>query len=251
MTSARAAAPGGRTRADLAHQLFGGGLLAAGAVAFLLGGGQHPPTDESMGEVGSDAYFQSFAEHVVADPNWSTYHAAILLGPVLWALGSVAFGRLTSGRGGSAGFATTGVVGLALAGLAWAIVFVLDGFVAPTQAAGVVDSGFAANAMLAFQSNQEIVIRLGLVSWLLLAVGVLTMSVSLLSAGGLAPFARWVVGGAGLVVGGWPLFAWAVGEFLPGPFTSSLWVPTVIATSLWFIAAAAVVAWPSHLRVQR
>jgi hypothetical protein len=64
---------------------------------------------------------------------------------------------------------------------AWAVVFVLDGFVAPIQAAAVLESG-STEALQAFAANQEFVIRLGLVSWLLVGAGVLFLGIGLLTA---------------------------------------------------------------------
>ncbi len=220
-----------------AFDWLGALLLVAGAGVFLWGGAQHPATDSSLGPVGTPQYFRAFAEHVVSMEGWRVIHTGILAGPILWALGSLAVARRTHGAKGDP-WSRLGVHALGMGAVAWSIVFILDGFVAPMNAAAVLDGG-SIDALNAFRANQEIVIRLGLVSWLLIGVGIAALSVGALTR---TPRGRthMAVAAMGLMVGLWPIVAWGTGEFVPGPFTSGLWTSTALLTSLWFILSAAV-----------
>ena len=51
---------------------------------------------------------------------------------------------------------------------------------------------------------------------------------------------RSLVGYAGLLVGAWPLLATVLGEFYPGPFTSTRWMMTALSLGVWFLALAIV-----------
>lgn len=222
-------------------------LLAAGSVVFLWGGALHPATGAELGPIGSAAYFRNFARHVVEHPAWQVVHTGILAGPILWTLGCLGLRRWLSGDDGSADgsdFLSVGLGALLMGTVAWSVTFVLDGFVAPVHAAAVVAGGAGQDAsLLAFRASQEIVIRLGLVAWLLLSTGVACLAVEILRGKGRRPKVRLPIGGLGLALGAWTVIAWAVGIFRPGPFTSPAWVPTAVLTALWFIAlgAAAVV----------
>lgn len=213
-------------------------LLTAGVVAFLWGGSRHPLTDASLGPLGTPDYFRAFARHVAGHSGWQEIHAGILAGPVLWALGAVGLARRV-GREGDAGWAQFALVGLAIGSALWAVVFTLDGFVAPLQAAAVMAAGSSADAVQAFRSNQEIVLRLGLVSWLLIGTGIASLSMAARASSERARLVRFVLVPVGLVVGLWPLVAFVAGPFRPGPFTSSLWTATAIVTGVWFLIAAA------------
>lgn len=211
-------------------------LLMTGVIAFLWGGAQHPATDASLGPLGTPEYFRAFASHVAGHEGWRAIHAGILAGPVLWALGAVGLARRFS-PATEPGWSALGLMSLGLGAVAWAVVFVLDGFVAPLQAAAVMEAGSSLDAVLAFRSNQEVVIRLGLVSWLLIGFGIAAMSTGawVSKDRGLV---RLVLAPIGFVVGLWPLVAWAAGPFRPGPFTSELWTPTALMTSAWFLVAS-------------
>lgn len=222
---------------------LGAACLLVGAAAFLWGGAQHPSTDATMAAVGTAEYFRIFAEHVAAADNWEVIHTGILVGPLLWAMGIVSLGR-EAGAGPAAHWSRLGSHALGLGAVAWAVVFVLDGFVAPLHAEAVLESGNAA-AVMAFRTNQEVVIRLGLVAWILIGVGIASSAVGTwsssirsLRAGSFAIL--------GLCVGLWPLAAWSIGDFRPGPFTSGLWVPTAVLTSMWAGWAAVELAWPER-----
>jgi len=214
-------------------------LLTGGVLAFLWGGAQHPLTDSSLGQLGSPDYFREFARHVANQAGWQRIHAGILAGPVLWALGSVGLARRLRGEG-EVGWSELALMALGTGAALWAVVFVLDGFVAPLQAAAVVEPGSSVDAVNAFRTNQEIVIRLGLVSWLLIGTGIASLSIAAWSSREQARLVRVALVPAGLAVGTWPIVAFVAGPFRPGPFTSVLWTPTAILTAIWFLIAVAV-----------
>lgn len=214
-------------------------LLTMGVLAFLWGGAQHPLTDASLGPLGTPEYFRAFARHVTGHEDWQAIHGGILAGPVLWALGAVGLARHFS-PATDAGWSTMGLLSLALGAAGWTVVFVLDGFLAPLQAAAIMEAGSSVDAVHAFRSNQEIVIRLGLVSWILIGWGIASMSAAAWESQHRGRLVRLVLAPMGLVVGLWPLAAWVVGAFRPGPFTSGLWTATAIVTSVWFLIASVV-----------
>lgn len=230
----------GRGVAERAYVLFSAVLLVAGSVAFMAGGRLHPSTDHSMGPVSSPEYFETFARQVVQTDGWRGMHAALLAGPVLWALGLVALSRLGARNPGSAGFGLTGAIALAMGAVSWAVVFVIDGFIGPLQAADAADAGYSPEAIEAFRHYQEIVARLGLVSWLLIGLGIALVATAVLIADGPHRIRRAIVAVPGLLVGLWPLLALAIGEFQPSVFTSSLWTPTALVTACWFLLAAVI-----------
>lgn len=215
-----------RSPERLTHAIAGL-LLLAGTVAFLWGGAQHPATGESLGPIGSDEYFRNFVEHVRSHRGWEAIHTGILAGPVLWALGIAAWSRRRV-RDSAAGLAN---VALAMGAALWAVTFVFDGFLAPVHAAAVPSAGEA--ALHAFRANQNVVIRLGLVSWLLIGAAVAALGARLL-AQRRRRVGSTVLGVVGVALGLWPLVAWAAGVFRPGPFTSPAWIPTAVLTALWF-----------------
>lgn len=240
----------GRGAAVWAYTWFSVFLLVVGSVVFMAGGRLHPSTDHSLGAVGSPEYFETFVQHVLHTDGWREMHAALLTGPLLWALGLVALSRLGARDSGSAGFGATGVIAFAMGTVCWSVVFVIDGFVAPLQAADVAAADYVPESIEAFRYSQEIVGRLGLVSWLLIGLGIALVSIALLTAGRPGRTRRAVVAAPGLLIGLWPLAGWAVGEFRPSVFTSSLWTTTALVTALWFFLAAAVlptlVGRPAH-----
>jgi hypothetical protein len=87
--------------------------------------------------------------------------------------------------------------------------------------------GFGRNTM---------VIKSGLVSWILMGVGTASLGVVLLRSGILSRIRAHSFGWLAVVLGTWPLIAWATGIFSPGPFTSAWWNPTAILTALWYAA---------------
>lgn len=217
-------------------------LLVIGGVVFIWGGSQHPPTDARLGVVGSEEFFRNFVRHVVQHGNWESIHTGILVGPLCWALGGVGASLMLRQRGEGC-FSVLGAVALAMGATAWAVTFVFDGFVALrlAQAISADPSGEVKALLTAFQANQVVVIRLGLVSWILIGVGIAALGGSILGA---APRARAVErlgGAAGILLGAWPIAAWAAGVFVPGPFTSPWWPLTALLTTAWFMAMGVMV----------
>ncbi len=221
-------------------------LLTAGSVSFLLAGSLHPHVGAALGRVGSETFFRAFAAEVLRVPHWEAIHAGILAGPVLWALGAAAIPRLLPPRAAALG--EIGRNALLLAAAAWTVAFVLDGFVAPGLAHALVnatDLPAEHDALRAFQTNQRIVARLGAVSVVLIGaaesafgLALLTSARAVARAAGRGAGWRLVAGASGVLVGLWPIFAVARGEFVPGPFTSPYWTITALATGAWFVALA-------------
>jgi hypothetical protein len=218
--------------------LLPAGLLVAGSVSFLAAGSRHPRIGAALGPAGSDAFFQAFAQEILHMPNWEVMHAMILAGPLLWALGAAGVARLLPERVMALGEA--GRAALLLAAGAWALAFVLDGFVAPTLARPVAAAASPVElhtAIAPFRTNQLTMARLGMVSMVLMGGAMTAFAVGLLASARHAPW-RGVVGATGLLVGVWPMIAAASGEFAPGPFTSPYWSLTALATGLWFALLA-------------
>ena len=214
-------------------------LLLAGSVTFIGGGRSHPHVGSAMGPIGSGEYFMHFAQTIVSTPGWIPIHLMILIGPVIWALATPGIRAALPEAG--APLWGTAQVALIIAAVLWAVVFVFDGFVAPVFARAIVAaSGGPTNPVLlaSFGANQTIVIRMGLISWILNGVAVALFSVGVLTVQGRSYF-RFGIGVAGLVVGLWPVVAAFTGEFIPGPFTSDLWKYTALVTSVWYVALGA------------
>jgi hypothetical protein len=215
-----------------------GTLLLLGGVVFLWGGIQHPPTDPSLGAIGSDEYFRNFIHEVVQHSAWERIHTAILVGPLCWALGGVGVCLALRQRGETC-FSALGAVALAMGATAWAVTFVFDGFAALRYAEAI--SGDSPDDMtpliIVFRANQAVVIRLGLVSLVLIGMGMAAFGASILGATGHSRPVLWLLGVSGVLVGSWPIVAWATGVFEPGPFTSRWWKPTALLTAAWFMSA--------------
>jgi hypothetical protein len=225
-----------------------GVLLMLGSLLFTAGGRHHPRIDESIGALGSEEFYRAFVGEILRVPNWESMHVLILVGPVLWALGVAGLGRDANGAG--SGMPQIAGTALAIAAVAWMVVFVLDGFAAPVIARGLAAAPTegAASMMVSFKANQAIVIRLGLFSWMLVGIAAALLSIDMIlrARTRMAPL---LLGAIGVLVGGWPMIAWARGEFVPGPFTSPLWKTTALATALWY-AALGVMALLSHRDVE-
>ncbi len=224
-------------RMDRFHDLLSALLLIAGTLLFLNGGRQHPAINSSLGPAGSAEYFRNFAGHIVHHHDWEGIHAQILAGPVLWALGAVAIVARRR-RAGETRWSGLGQTALLLGAAGWAMVFVFDGFAAPQIARRLaeVDAALAPALISEFAANQTVVIRAGLVSWLLVALAAVAFGASLVleSAAGILQKA---VGGLGIPIGLASLAAWCLGSFSPGPFVSPWWNSIAIATGLWFLLA--------------
>ena len=213
-------------------------LLIIGGVILNWSGSGHPSTDFDLpgNEPVVIEYWRAFAEVVVQRTDWSAMHTGILVGPVLWALGAVGAGQMLRARG-ERDFSSLGSLALAMGGVLWVVTFVFDGIIAVDHAETVVASGPAelAVAIAPLRAAEHATLRLGLVAWILIGVGVAAFAYSLIVSSKLShPMLRWGLGVSGILLGLWPLVAMATGLFLPGPFTSPLWLPTVVLTSVWF-----------------
>ncbi|MFY9559064.1 MAG: hypothetical protein WAQ52_02410 [Terriglobales bacterium] len=206
------------------HQKFSGLLIVIGSLLFVGGGAFHPRINASLGALGSPEFFQNFYMHIAHHPAWELIHGLILAGPVLWLLG---VGPFWSDRNGWTRMATRAMT---LAATAWAVTFVFDGFVAP----GIVRRLAPEMGWYQLAANQEVVIRLGLVAWLMLGFAMIAGSVGTLvsNRSRSARLLAWL----GIPLGAWALVAWATGNFLPGPFTSQYWNITAVSTAFWFLA---------------
>lgn len=209
-------------------------LLVAGTLIFLGAGRHHPIIDATLGPPGSDAYFRAFAGHMLHMPNWESIHLGILVGPVLWTLGVAGIARLVSAR--ATPLADVGKTALMLGASLWAVAFVLDGYVGPRLAQVIAAAGVGADALAikTFSTNQYMMARLGMLSLVLIGGAILVISAAMLLDLRLRSW-RAVVGGLGVLVGGWPLVAAARGEFWPGPFTSPYWTATAVSLGIWFL----------------
>jgi len=207
-----------------AHQKFSGLLMVIGSLVFVYGGAFHPRINSSLGALGSPEFFQNVYMHIAHHRSWELIHAMILAGLLLWLMGAGAF---WSDRNGWTRMATTTMT---LAATAWAVTFVFDGFVAPN----IVRRLTPETGWYALSANQDVVIRMGLVSWLMLGFSMIAGGIGTLvsSRSRGAKVLAWT----GILLGVWPLIAWATGAFVPGPFTSGYWNATAVSTAFWFLA---------------
>ena len=206
------------------HQRFSGLLIVVGSLVFVGGGAFHPKINSSLGALGSVEFFQNFYMHIAHHGSWRLIHGMILAGPLMWLLGVGAFWT------GSKGWPRMAMTAMTLAATAWAVTFVFDGFVAPDIVRWLTpESGWHVLAV-----NQDVVIRLGLVSWLMLGFAMMAGGVGILVSDR-SKSAR-VLAGLGIWLGAWAFVAWATGTFLPGPFISRYWNATAVSTAFWFLA---------------
>ena len=231
------------TRAARSVAWLSPALLIIGSIIFVAGGAQHPRAATAFGPVGSDEFWRSFATHITHQPNWIGIHVLILLGPILWALG---LPRRTGEDAASVGLAHGGAAvqldllagrSLLLGATLWSIAFVIDGFVA-VQTAGSIVSASATDLpgfLAVFRFHQNVMLRLGLIAWILIGLS-MTLSGTSLIVRARVVGSRSFVGALGVVIGLWPVVAALNGEFDPGPFTSSLWNVTALASAFWFAA---------------
>ena len=191
---------------------------------FVGGGAFHPNINSSLGALGSAEFFANFYLHIAHHGAWELIHGMILAGPVLWLVGVGAFWNDRSD------WSRTAMTAMTLASTVWAVAFVFDGFVAPNIVRWV-PAGVGHYLLMV---NQNAVIRLGLVSWLLLGFSMITGSVGTLvsSRRKSARVLAWL----GILLGVWPFLAWATGIFLPGPFTSPYWNVSAVSVAFWFLA---------------
>jgi hypothetical protein len=225
---------------ERAHSILSGLLLIAGTTLFLWGGIQHPAIDARLGA--GEQFFRNFAVEILRHSNWVSIHWAILIGPVLWALGAVGLKDLLR-HAGEPRLSALGLASLIIGAACWAVTFVFDGMAAPVYANAIAaaSSERAQPLLTGFAANQAVVIRLGLVSWILIGLATAAFAISLTTIGVGWRWFRWAMVISGIVLGLWPLAAWWGGTFSPGPFTSPWWRWTALATALWYAAAGAVV----------
>jgi hypothetical protein len=207
------------------HQRLSGLLIVIGSLAFVAGGAFHPHINSSLGVLGSAEFFANFYAHIAHHGHWELIHGLILAGPVLWVLG---MGALWNYRND---WSRTAMTAMTLASAVWAVAFVFDGFVAPY----IVRFMPAASGQSLLAVNQNVVIRLGLVSWLILGFSMIAGSVGILSS--IPSKSARVLAWIGIPLGAWPFLAWATGLFLPGPFTSPYWNVSAVSVAFWFLAA--------------
>jgi hypothetical protein len=189
-----------------------------------------------MGVSGSDAFFQTFIEHVLHKANWEQIHAMVLAGPLLWALAWALNRRQLSGP--SRPWLDAGMTAMTIGAGCWVLTFVFDGFAAPylaKQWSHAIDASSAYVLLSTFGANQTIVIRAGLVSWLMISVANAMFGMSLLPDrdGRALRSGRMWLAITGIILGALALVLWMTGSFRPGPFTSPWWNPHAIATAVW------------------
>ena len=209
---------------DSVHQRISGLIVAAGSLLFVYGGAFHPKINSSLGAIGSPEFFDNFFMHIAHHSSWEFIHGLILAGPLMWFMGMAAFWKGESGWGQMARTA------MSLAATAWAVTFVFDGFVAP----GIVRWHTPEAGRYLLADNQTVVIRLGLVSWLMLGAAMICggLQALVLKASRSTRVLAWL----GIALGLWSFLAWAIGWFRPGPFTSPYWNITAVSTAAWFLA---------------
>lgn len=222
--------------------LLSAGLLIAGSLTFLGGGRLHPVVSPSSlgGPYGSEQFYRGFAHEMLHTHGWEQMHMLILVGPILWALGAGAIARLLPAR-----VATLGEIArsaLLIAAGAWALAFILDGYVGPAYARAIEASprGSVTPVMSAFGLSQFTMARLGMISVALVGAAIVAWSGALLGAATPRSWAG-AVGLGGIPAGVWLLYASITGEFDPGPFTSPYWRITAVAMAAWMALFATAV----------
>ncbi len=216
------------TRADRIHRKFSGLLIVIGSLLFVYGGAYHPHIDASMGPLGSAEFFENFRMKIAHHGSWERIHAMILAGPVLWLIGARSF------WGDRNRWTRTALTAMTLAATVWSVTFVFDGFVASYIVRSIpADAG---RNLLAV--NQNVVIRLGLISWLAMGFAMNMGGFGSLASNGLANRSRTssVLAWTGIGLGLWAFIAWTTGTFLPGPFTSPYWNVSAVSVAFWFLA---------------
>src|SRR3954469_3102019 len=138
------------------HRKFSGVLILGGSLVFVYGGAFHPHINSSIGVLGSAEFFENFRMKIAHHDSWEQIHGMILAGPLLWLMGVRTFWTDRNG------WTRMAVTALTLAATVWSVAFVFDGFVAPY----IVRSLAPESGRDLLAVNQNVVIRLGLISWL-------------------------------------------------------------------------------------
>jgi hypothetical protein len=219
---------GSGTRGDRIHRKFSGLVIVIGSLLFVYGGAFHPHIDSSMGTLGSAEFFENFRLKIAHHASWERIHAMILAGPLLWLIGVRSFWADRNG------WARTAASAMTVAATVWSLAFVFDGFVA-----SYIVRSFPSDAgrnLLAV--NQNVVIRLGLISWLAMGFSMIAGGVGILASDGVENRSRTsvVLAWTGIALGLWAFIAWITGLFLPGPFTSPYWNVSAVSVAFWFLA---------------
>ena len=199
--------------------------MVIGSLLFVYGGALHPHINSSIGTLGSAEFFENFRMKILHHGSWERIHAMILAGPLLWLIGVRSFWDDRHG------WTRTAVTAMTLAATIWSVAFVFDGFVASYIVRSL--PGDAGRNALAV--NQNVVIRLGLISWLALGFSMIAGGVGILASENRSRTSStlsWI----GIALGLWAFIAWITGLFLPGPFTSPYWNVTAVSVAFWFLA---------------
>ena len=222
--------------------MLSGLLFIIGSVLFLAGGRSHPMINSSLGPMGSVEFYQAFAAHVRAAPDWERIHDLILIGPVLWALAAAGVHRaLPRGADPLWAVARTSV---AIGATAWVIAFALDGHNAPAYAEAIFsasDPAIVSDRVFQFSLSTRLVGYFGRLSWMMMSLPLAAYGAGLLF-GPRPTLWRKILGVSGVLVGMWMLFELLTGDFTPAPFTSAYWRWTAVAAAVWASAFGATIA---------
>jgi hypothetical protein len=212
-------------RGELIHRRFSGLFIVIGSLLFVWGGAFHPHISSSMGPLGSAEFFENFRMTIAHHGSWERIHAMILAGPLLWLIGVRSF------WGDRNGWTRTAFTAMTLAATLWSVAFVFDGFVA-----SYIVRSFPSDAgrnLLAV--NQNVVIRLGLISWLAMGFSMIAGGLGILASEDRSRTSL-ALAWTGIGLGLWAFIAWITGLFLPGPFTSPYWNVNAVSVAFWFLA---------------
>jgi hypothetical protein len=222
--------------------LLSGSLLILGAILFLGGGSQHPRINSTLGTLGSEQFYRGFAAHAGMSPGWESFHALILIGPVLWAL--AAPGVVAVLPRGGAQIWRVACTAFGIGATAWLVAFALDGFNAPAFARAIdaaADPATLRDKLFEFSISSRLVAYLGRISWSMMTLAFATFAAGLMLT---PPPTAWrkLLGATGVILGLWTMFQLLHGDFSPGPFTSPYWTVTALATGVWVFAFGITIA---------
>jgi hypothetical protein len=196
----------------------------------------------SLGPLGSTQFYQAFADHVRMSAHWEAFHNLILIGPVLWALGSAGVGAVLP-RSGTQLWAVARMA-LGIGATAWIVAFALDGHNAPAFAQAIATAPnpeALSDRIFQFSISSRLVAYLGRIGWTMITLGLATFGAGMLLAPRATAWSK-LVGAAGVLLGLWTIFEVTRGDFTPGPFTSVYWMPTALITGLWTLAFGVTIA---------
>lgn len=223
--------------------IFSGLIVIVGSILSMVGGSQHPMIGPQMGTYGSDKFFLEFAK-LMTDPMWEPSHWRILWAPVLWCLGSLSLVYLARSAG-ERRWTVLGYISLIMGTALYVVTYIGDGFVSPQIGKALIaasegsDPTLTAAITQTFASVQWFTIKVGLPSWMLLAFGMIALSIGLFALARTYRGFNWlqtvIIAGAGVVIGAWSFVAYAAGSYEPGPMVSEMWLPAAIATNVWFL----------------